>query len=92
MENLKLIYDPADYEWRHRARCRNIDTNEFFPEDGENAQHLKEFCQSCDVVAECLNFALKANLTDGVFGGTSPRERREIRAGRKEHPYAAVRH
>ena len=91
MENLNLIYDPADYSWRTRARCRNVDTNEFFPEDGENASHLKEFCGGCDVRAECLAFALKHNITDGVFGGTSPRERREIRMGRKEFPHAAVR-
>ena len=66
--------------WYKRANCRDMDTNLFFPEDGHNiTQFTREVCQLCDVRMECLNYALRNNIEYGVWGGTSPNQRRGMR-------------
>jgi WhiB family redox-sensing transcriptional regulator len=86
-----LPYNPDDEMWREHALCANMDVNEFFPEKGVNIGHLKEFCGRCPVARECVDYAVKYTLEHGVWGGTSPHDRREIRMGRKVNPHAAVR-
>jgi WhiB family redox-sensing transcriptional regulator len=75
--------------WRVNAVCRQLPTDLFFPiGQGSRAQaqasFAKEICSSCSVRAECLDFALRANLQFGVFGGMAEDERRKVqrRAGR----------
>ena len=80
-----------EISWRRRARCKNVDVDMFFPENGENVTFIRDFCRGCEVAPECLQYALDDHLADGVWGGTTPRERRDIIMGRKENPYAAVR-
>ena len=38
----------------------------------------KAACERCPIRAECLEYALVANVPDGIWGGTTPHERREI--------------
>jgi hypothetical protein len=38
----------------------------------------KKFCIGCPVIDECLNYALNVKVL-GVWGGTTPEERNEIR-------------
>jgi hypothetical protein len=52
---------------------------------GANTKAAKDVCRRCDVLAECLPWALKqeggaASHRDGVLGGLTARERAE-RAG-----------
>lgn len=75
-------------DWRHRAACRDEDPELFFPvsEVGPGArqvQQAKAVCNRCPVRTECLDTALRNGLTDGIFGGMTGRERREVaRRGR----------
>jgi WhiB family redox-sensing transcriptional regulator len=84
-------HEPRDEVWKVRAKCANFDVNEFFPGDGVTISHIREFCSTCPVARECVDYAVKYVLDHGVWGGTSPKERRAIRMGRMENPYATVR-
>ena len=71
-------------DWRHRAACRNLDPEIFFPvaEAGparERAQaRALAVCARCPVVAECLEYAL-AKIPYGIAGGMTEDERRALR-------------
>ncbi len=71
-------------EWMEQAACRQMPTELFFPERGEDATAAKAVCNTCPVIAECREYALSLpHWTDGVFGATTPRERSRIRAERR---------
>lgn len=44
----------------------------------DEVRHAKSFCQECPVSNECLDTALAHGDTNGVWGGTTPNERRSI--------------
>lgn len=68
--------------WVALGACRGMDPDLFFPERGESLAPVKAICAQCPVAAECLDYALRTGQKHGVWGGTSERERRNIRAGR----------
>lgn len=71
--------------WRDQAACLDEDPELFFPEKGEwaKARQAKAVCQGCAVRGPCLHDALNGpqatNDETGIFGGTTPRERRGLR-------------
>ena len=65
-----------------RAKCRGKDTDWFFPENGENLRKQRVFCSDCPVRLPCVEYALEHKLSDGVWGGTSPAERDNLRRSR----------
>lgn len=75
-------------DWRDRAACRDEDPELFFPVSdvgpgARQATEAKAVCGRCPVRRECLDYALDNGLDYGIFGGTTERERREIKvAGR----------
>jgi WhiB family transcriptional regulator, redox-sensing transcriptional regulator len=66
-----------------RAKCRGNDTEWFFPEHGANIGKQRAFCSDCPVRLPCLQYALDHELNDGVWGGTSPTERKNLRRARR---------
>lgn len=66
-------------DWMTDALCTQTDPAAFFPPKGGSNRDAKRVCGSCDVVAECLAFALRNNETHGIFGGLSPKERRQLK-------------
>jgi len=84
------MFDRPD--WHLRARCRgDMFTKEFgynfFPERGDSKKvsiRARKFCEGCEVIDECLHYALRNNITEGVWGGTIANDRRELR---KTHGY-----
>lgn len=74
------------------ASCKGQDPRTFFTEDGKGARSarlrkIKERCiNTCAVIDDCLLLALREGSMDGVFGGTTGRDRREIFAGRQDMP------
>lgn len=55
----------------------------FFSEDDENAVFTaKQVCNSCSAQVSCLELALQQELDHGIWGGTTPDERFEIRKRR----------
>jgi WhiB family redox-sensing transcriptional regulator len=51
----------------------------FFPEKGGSTREAKKVCRSCEVRAECLEYALEHDERFGIWGGLSERERRRIK-------------
>lgn len=76
---------PAGRDWRNKAACRDVDPELFFPV-GDRGPALaqiaeaKSVCQRCPVMSECLQHALAA-LPDGIAGGQTAEERRQMIAG-----------
>jgi WhiB family redox-sensing transcriptional regulator len=78
-----LSLQPAT--WQARAACAELPVNTFFPERGGSAKRAKAVCARCEVRDECLSFALtEPELAEfGVWGGTTPRERRGLSRRRR---------
>lgn len=79
-----------DESWPLRGACRGQRPHTFIPDDSgdrnvtaeQHGQALR-FCENCCVVSECLEFAIETNQQLGVWGGTTPRQRRTIREARQ---------
>ena len=72
--------------WRKRAACRGIDVEIFFPETDDDAdtEAAKAVCEVCPVRQACLEHALAQREREGVWGGTTERERRRILRQRRK--------
>ncbi|SER95826.1 WhiB family transcriptional regulator, redox-sensing transcriptional regulator [Lentzea xinjiangensis] len=67
------------------GRCAETDPDAFFPTKGDGIRHAVRTCLSCEVRAECLAYAVARPELDGIWGGTSNRQRVAMR-NIKEHP------
>ncbi len=65
--------------WITTAACRGINPDLFFPARGEDTTAAKAVCRGCPVRLDCLRHALNNGEHFGVWGGTSERERRQLR-------------
>ena len=74
---IDLLAPPA---WAHDALGPEHPEVEFFPEQGVPIAPARAICARCSVQRECLAFALEEGIDDGVWGGSSRRERRKLRA------------
>lgn len=79
-------------DWRHAAICRFEDPELFFPlgEEHTSSQaptgpvqtqqdEAKAVCRACPVVSECLAWAIESGQDFGVWGATTPEERRAFK-------------
>lgn len=90
------MIEATDYEleptpWIERAACRGIaEPDLFFPErGGSEGREAKAVCADCAVRAECLEYAVRWRIDQGIWGGLSARERR--RRYRSSNPPGAKR-
>jgi len=60
--------------------CAQTDPEVFFPEKGGSVREAKAVCTGCPVRVQCLEYALAHDERFGVWGGTSERERRRLKA------------
>lgn len=78
--------------WQDEALCAQTDPEIFFPEKGQSTREAKLICGRCVVREQCLAYALEDRDLLGVWGGTAPRERNEIRKQQRRdellRPYA----
>lgn len=60
--------------------CKDINPAVFFPHSGSPSQNLtaKRICDSCIQKSRCLSYAVRYGIEDGVWGGTSGKERRGL--------------
>lgn len=71
-------------DWTRDALCREpayVDVV-FFPGLGESTAAARAVCRRCLVRPECLAYALAADITDGIWGGHTPAERRDLARAR----------
>ena len=70
--------------WMSRGACRQVDPDLFFPIAAATSPGLRQVeaakavCGRCAVRANCLSYALET-LPEGIWGGTTPEERRAAR-------------
>jgi WhiB family redox-sensing transcriptional regulator len=65
--------------WMADAACAEHPELRFVPGRGEPTEPLKGVCRRCLVLDECLAFAMADESLQGVWGGTSTKERNEYR-------------
>ena len=75
----EVFDDEGVLSWQERALCAQTDPEAFFPEKGGSTREAKKVCISCEVRAECLEYALAHDERFGIWGGLSERERRKLK-------------
>ena len=75
----RLVEDDDALAWQADALCAQTDPEAFFPEKGGSTRDAKRICASCEVRAECLEYALQNDERFGIWGGLSERERRKLK-------------
>lgn len=80
--------DPlVDLSWASKGACADLvqwagpaERNRlFFPMQGQPTEPGKAICRRCPVIEQCLDHALKFEKY-GIWGGTSEKQRRQMRA------------
>ncbi|GGL17061.1 transcriptional regulator WhiB [Sphaerisporangium melleum] len=71
-------------DWRHRAACRDVDPELFFPIGNTGPalmqiEEAKQVCRACPVSEPCLKWAIESGQDAGVWGGLSEDERRALK-------------
>lgn len=75
-------------DWRNKAACRDEDPELFFPlntntkQGAEQIKEAKAVCNRCEVIGECLLWAMENSQDSGVWGGMSEDERKTLRKRR----------
>jgi len=71
--------------WQLRAACAGLPQEIFFPPEGERGRRLwrredtaKQICLSCPVVDACRAHAVDTGEKHGIWGATTPVERRRL--------------
>jgi WhiB family redox-sensing transcriptional regulator len=71
--------EPDDpLKWQDDALCAQVSQEMFFPEKGGSTRDAKRICESCDVKAQCLAYAMQNGERFGIWGGLSERQRRAL--------------
>jgi WhiB family redox-sensing transcriptional regulator len=74
----------TDMSWRADGACRGLDPTIFYPASDEEAQQAIAVCERCVVRQPCLEHALANRETEGVWGGTTEKERRRLQRQRRK--------
>jgi WhiB family transcriptional regulator, redox-sensing transcriptional regulator len=89
---LTMMSRPAS-AWVELGACRepSVDPELFFPvsDSGPAARQIaaaKAICAACPVVAQCRDWAVQAGEPAGIWGGTTPEERRLARSSAQPAP------
>lgn len=71
------------WEWQLDASCRGEPSNTFFGTDEAPADEFeaaaKRICIHCPVILICREHAVRTREPHGVWGGLSPKERKQQR-------------
>ncbi|MDE3724415.1 WhiB family transcriptional regulator [Nocardiopsis sp. N85] len=78
----RLYHESED--WVTQGSCRAYDPEIFFPVSSTgigraDTEQALAVCRGCTVRPECLRWALRSGEAHGVWGGTTPEERRYMR-------------
>lgn len=79
IERIKNLSPENDRTWRQYAHCLDTDTDDFFvTNQGAQKAIIEAECNKCLVVEACLKYALRRRETNGVWGGTTDKERQRM--------------
>jgi WhiB family transcriptional regulator, redox-sensing transcriptional regulator len=82
-DTLETSKPHPDASFMKRGRCNDLPPEIMFPHDKPGVEAAKEICRICVVQEVCLDHALTFKIGNGVWGGTSERERRKILKSRR---------
>lgn len=75
--------------WMEFALCREVGGDLWHPDEGEGQTYMtnraKEVCNRCPVKPECLDYAMRNGELLGVWGGTTPAERKRMRKAARDN-------
>jgi WhiB family redox-sensing transcriptional regulator len=69
-------------QWHQEAACAGAGVKAFFSGTHVDIQRARGVCRECPVQAPCLQYALGDPDLEGVWAGTTAKERRVMRRGR----------
>ncbi|MFF0739404.1 WhiB family transcriptional regulator [Streptomyces sp. NPDC004111] len=74
-----------DLNWQRQALCVESDPEIFFPVGTSDATELderraKDVCELCEVRARCFQWAMNHGVPEGIWGGYTAKERRDLAA------------
>ena len=76
--NLSTLTKDGNKMWQFESKCTPEDSNLFFSELASKVIKAKMICLGCPVQNECLDFAIKNNIEEGIFGGLTFNERKSL--------------
>ena len=88
--NHQVIDDDTGMAWKHEGLCGQTDPELFYPEKGMTAAVPKRICARCPVRRACLDHALVHHEPYGVWGGTTPDERKQLLVNQARRPRTAA--
>ena len=74
-----------DSEWMARGKCHDLPRETFYPDSSVGVARARRICARCPVRETCLEYALNHHIADGIWGGTSERQRSRLQQERREH-------
>jgi WhiB family redox-sensing transcriptional regulator len=78
--------------WHLYAACRHTDPTQyakiFFPQHGHTANKAKKICATCPARKACLEHAVNKPELHGIWAGTTPRDRVQIRKQQQQNDAA----
>lgn len=69
----------GDWSTNPDRACAGVETDLFFLDAGGSPRHARALCGGCPVQVPCLEYAVALPSLEGIWGGTTADERREIR-------------
>lgn len=86
LAEVKDLVADGSYQWKDRASCNGMDNGIFvIAEELRGKNQLQEYkkaieiCKQCEVRSECLAYAVQNSLTEGVWGGLIPFQRKGLK-------------
>ena len=81
MKNMELLVSKSPFDGTQL--CADADPEMFFPEtytylDKAKISAAKATCGDCWIKNECLEYAMKDPELEGIWGGTTPLERKRL--------------
>lgn len=65
------------------AACAEIDPDGWFPESGGEgliaAENARRVCKGCEVLDQCLTWAIDNSELHGIWGGLTRQQRKRLR-------------
>lgn len=61
--------------WMEDAACAQISPDLWFPEERDEvtSRDAKRICATCDVLAQCEEYAVRTHQRHGIWAGKNPR-------------------
>jgi WhiB family redox-sensing transcriptional regulator len=72
-----MIFLPGE-SWRKKAKCATVPRTSFFPVGRSSSKEALAACAQCEVVEQCLKYALENNITHGIWGGKTESQRKRM--------------